>query len=94
MSRQDKSPNWLLVEGEEDKRVIPYLMEANGIPWKKQEEPAFIRECGGYQNIDSTLISTVLQKSGLQALGVIVDADDNLNERWKSIRIVFTISPR
>jgi len=86
MSRQDKSPNWLLVEGEEDKRVIPYLMEANGIPWKKQEEPVFIRECGGYQNIDSTLISTVLQKSGLQVLGVIVDADDNLNERWKSIR--------
>lgn len=23
----------LLVEGAEDKRVIPYLIEANGIPW-------------------------------------------------------------
>lgn len=62
MSRQDKSPNWLLVEGEEDKRVIPHLMEANGIPWKKQEEPVFIRECGGYQNIDSTLLKKLTIK--------------------------------
>ncbi len=86
MSRRDNSPNWLLVEGEEDKRVIPELMEKNGIPWKKGEEPVYIRECSGYQNIDTILISTVLQKSGLKALGIVIDADDQFNNRWTSLR--------
>ena len=86
MSRRDNSPNWLLVEGEEDKRIIPELMEKNGIPWEKREEPVYIKPCDGYENIDVNLISTALQKSGLKALGIIIDADDNFDQRWTSIR--------
>lgn len=31
---QRTQPRKLLVEGQTDKRVIPYLMEANGIAWE------------------------------------------------------------
>ncbi|WP_243147109.1 DUF3226 domain-containing protein [Scytonema sp. UIC 10036] len=32
----------LIVEGEQDKRVIPYLIEANGIPWGNTKEKAAV----------------------------------------------------
>ena len=33
------SPRKLLVEGDTDKRVIPFLMEANGIEWERDGRP-------------------------------------------------------
>ena len=40
----------LLVEGEQDKRVIPQLMESNGVVWgSKNNEVVFIKDYGGYQ---------------------------------------------
>ena len=33
------SPRRLLVEGDTDKRVIPFLMEANGIEWERDGRP-------------------------------------------------------
>lgn len=78
----------LLVEGAEDLRVIPELIEKSGIPWgnKKSEAIVSIQECGGYENIDVNLISTELQASGLTHLGVIIDADEDVSVRWISIR--------
>ncbi|MGB3401295.1 MAG: DUF3226 domain-containing protein [Microcoleaceae cyanobacterium] len=83
-------PNVLIVEGDQDKRVIPYLMEANGITWGEKKEAAVvkIKSYGGYQNINTDVISTELKASGLKALGLIVDADEDLNARWDSIRNV------
>ncbi|MBD2297602.1 hypothetical protein H6G80_07240 [Nostoc sp. FACHB-87] len=81
------NPKKLLVEGKDDERVIPELIEKNGIYWgKKGEEIVFIKDCDGYPNIDSNLISTELQASGLTHLGVMIDADENLSARWQSIR--------
>ena len=81
-------PKKLIVEGEEDKRVIPYLIEANGISWGETRNTAVveIKSYGGYQNLNADRISAELKASGLTALGLIVDADDNLNTRWDSIR--------
>ncbi|OCQ99429.1 hypothetical protein BCD64_10230 [Nostoc sp. MBR 210] len=81
------NPKKLLVEGKDDLRVIPELIENNGIFWgKRGEEIVLIRDCEGYPNIDSNLISTELQASGLTHLGIIIDADENLSARWQSIR--------
>ncbi|MEM7183285.1 MAG: DUF3226 domain-containing protein [Spirochaetota bacterium] len=78
----------LIVEGEQDMRVIPELIEANGIPWgeKKEEAVVYIHSYGSDQFIDSTSISAELKASKLRSLGLLVDADDNLEDRWKSIK--------
>ncbi|MEH2355175.1 DUF3226 domain-containing protein [Nostoc sp.] len=78
----------LLVEGQDDLRVIPELIEKNGIRWgdKKKEAIVLIEDCGGYENIDANLISTELRASGLTHLGVIIDADEDLSVCWISIR--------
>ncbi|MBD2132483.1 MULTISPECIES: DUF3226 domain-containing protein [unclassified Sphaerospermopsis] len=57
MAKNDK-PKKLLVEGQDDLRVIPELIEKNGIFWgnKKEEAIISIQECGGYENITSDLI--------------------------------------
>ncbi len=81
-------PNILLVEGKEDLRVIPQLIEANGINWGTKKKPiVYIRDYDGYENlVKPDEISTELQASGLAALGIMVDADENPTERWQSIR--------
>lgn len=81
-------PRVLLVEGKQDRFVIPEVIEANGINWGTSKNPVvFIREYDGYQKlVNPDVISTELQASGLSALGIMVDADDNPVGRWQSIR--------
>ncbi|HBL14364.1 MAG TPA: hypothetical protein DD379_23845 [Cyanobacteria bacterium UBA11162] len=78
----------LLVEGKEDVRVIPELIEANGVDWGTRKNPVvYIRDYDGYQQlVDADVILTELQASGLSALGILIDADDNPIGRWQSIR--------
>lgn len=77
----------LLVEGEEDKRVIPYLMEANGIQWPKNQVPVFIEPYDGIDNLlGPDVIETYLDGSDIQSLGMIVDADDDAITQWRRIR--------
>jgi len=77
-------PKKLLVEGAEDKRVLPELLELNGISWGRK--PVFIQDCEGYKNINTDRVSTELQAGGLTNLGVMIDADNCPSERWQSIR--------
>jgi len=81
-------PKVLLVEGKQDARVIPELIEANGVNWGNKKNPiVYIRDYNGYQNlVDPDKISTELQASGLTVLGIMIDADDNTMERWQTIR--------
>jgi hypothetical protein len=81
-------PNKLIVEGDQDKRVIPYLIEANGIIWGETRKTAVvdIESYGNDDFINIDTISTELKASDLKALGLIVDADDNFIARWDSIR--------
>jgi ribosome biogenesis protein Tsr3 len=62
-------PRVLLVEGEEDKRVIPYLIEANGIDWGKPKDPSvYIEAYGGIEvMLEPDEIETRLDASGLDA---------------------------
>ena len=84
----DNHPKILLVEGKEDARVIPELMEANGIEWKVNKIPVvYIKDNDGYENlVDPDVISSELQASKLSVLGIIIDGDDNPSGRWESIR--------
>jgi hypothetical protein len=81
----------LLVEGKQDLMVIAYLMEANGVPWTKNNEPVWIKDCDVYENLvkqlsDPDVILTELKASRFSALGIMIDADDKPEERWQSIR--------
>ncbi|WP_071516194.1 DUF3226 domain-containing protein [Geitlerinema sp. PCC 9228] len=82
------NPKKLIVEGDQDKRVIPELMEANGIAWGNTRETAVvdIEAYGSDRFIDEIFISTELKASGRTSLGLIVDADNDLNVRWQSVR--------
>jgi hypothetical protein len=81
-------PNVLLVEGKQDVRVIPELIESNGVNWGTRKNPVVhIRDFDGYQNLVAPdVISTELQGSGLSALGIMVDADEYPLGRWQSLR--------
>ncbi|MFM6859459.1 MAG: DUF3226 domain-containing protein, partial [Dolichospermum sp.] len=49
----------LLVEGEDDLRVIPELIEKTGINWVENKKPIVtIKQIGGKDNLTSNLIST------------------------------------
>ncbi len=79
----------LVVEGRSEVFVIPYLMEANGVPWGKGKNNTVvhIKDYDGYPNIVQTdAIATELLASGLTALGIIIDADEQPKDRWQSIR--------
>lgn len=84
----DIYPRVLLVEGKQDRFVIPELIEANGVNWGTRKNPVvFIRDYDGDRKlVDPDVISTELQASGLSALGIMIDADDNPTGRWQSIR--------
>ena len=87
----NRPKNKLLVEGAEDKRVIPELIEANGITWEPERGKYIvnIEPHGGIDNLlKPKLISTRLKRADLAALGLIVDADEEPISRWKSIRNV------
>lgn len=83
------NPKKLLVEGKEDERVIPQLVEANGIRWgeRRSEWVVEIKECNGFESmVEEGLIETELKASGLQVLGIIADANENAKQRWSSLR--------
>jgi hypothetical protein len=69
----------LLVEGTNDQHVIWAICQKHGIP-----ETFDVIDCKGITEILSR-ISTDLKGEGITAIGVIVDADENLQNRWKSL---------
>lgn len=78
----------LLVEGDDDKRVIPELIEARGIPWGEIRGQAVvdIETYDGIDGLTNRLIATELKASGLTALGILVDANGQPERRWQSVR--------
>lgn len=82
-------PRKLLVEGETDECVIPYLMEANGVVWPDDplQYPIFIE---AYGSVDAILkpetVEVEIKASGLEALGIVVDADGDAAARWEDLR--------
>ncbi len=88
MARTLHHPNWLLVEGDDDKRVIPWLMDCF-IEWGDDpaDWPCCIEEFGGYGPLlKDGEIQTQLKRGGLKTLGILVDANDDPAGRWNAIR--------
>jgi hypothetical protein len=75
--REIKGPSThrLLVEGETDLRVLPYLMEENGVAWENGKEPVQIKALGGITKFSKADASSELKSSELKFLGIILDAD-------------------
>lgn len=79
--------NVLLVEGESDKRTLPELLEGAGLPWGSRAAPIVrIHTLGGIRKLDREEVVAQLKRAGLRRLGLIVDADEDPQARWASIR--------
>ena len=83
-----KRPRKLLVEGDTDKSVIPYLMEANGVAWPDPpSSPVFIAPYGSVDEIlKPEVIELEIGASRLEALGVVVDANGDAAARWEDVK--------
>jgi len=83
----------LLVEGADDVFVFVALFEEYGIPLAKrmtpQEGKISISDGGGVDNIKKQVRVLLKQQDDdfvLQQLGIIIDADLNIDARWQSLR--------
>jgi hypothetical protein len=81
-------PRVLVVEGKDELRVLPELLELAGIAWPKGSEPVRIEEQDGIGNILAPgFIETTLKASGVTAVGIIVDANGDPVSRWERLRV-------
>jgi hypothetical protein len=80
--------NVLLVEGQDELRTIPELIEINGINWGTRKNPVvLLRDCQGCENIiNKDVIAVELKADGIEALGILLDADEFPVDRWIAIR--------
>ena len=80
-------PKQLLVEGEDDKFAVIGLMQYH-VPWVPP--PVYIESTNGFTNLlEGTFLLTKLKESGLETLGIVVDADDNPVGRWNKFQSIF-----
>jgi hypothetical protein len=80
--------NRMLVEGQEDKFSIIQLMKHH-IDWPEDKSlyPVTIELGGSAEEILARgFLTTKLKSSEVDILGVVLDADDNCDERWNRLR--------
>ena len=80
MKIKEKYPQKLLVEGNDDQHVIWALCEKFSVP-----EVFDVIDCGGIDNLYES-ISLRFKQTGVETVGIIIDADINLNNRWVHIK--------
>lgn len=76
----------LMVEGTDDEHVLKHICGSHGIPRLDEVEPHGGAE-GLLESIPAQL--SALYENG-DVLGVVIDADNDLNARWQSLRDIFT----
>lgn len=77
----------LLVEGRDEVSSLPYLLESVGIAWPDDAPPVHLVSGGGVdQVLDAKKIGVRLKSSGLERLGLLVDADLSAEARWGQAR--------
>lgn len=87
VQRKPSLHNRLYVEGKTDRFVIAELAEANGILWNDRHPPIDIQFAGSKEVLkDSDYIQARLSDSGIQAIGIVIDADDDPAATWMSLR--------
>lgn len=79
-------PRLLLVEGATERRLLPELLEANGIDWPKHDPQVHIEEFGGFENFwrDQVML-TYLKAPQTEAVGLVFDADEPEDHRWQTV---------
>lgn len=82
MSRKSDKNAHLLVEGKNDQHVIWALCDIYQVP---KTFDVLVPGAGG---IDEVLADFPirLKEAGLQSLGIVVDADEDIQARWSSVR--------
>lgn len=83
MASKENSYQKLLVEGNDDIHVISALCQKFRLP--KNFE---IIDCKGIEKL-LRQIPVRLKESDIKTLGIIIDADNDLNGRWNSIQTLF-----
>jgi len=77
--------NLLLVEGKDDQRIVPQLVESAGVPWgPRGDEIVRIHETDGYEKLAGQFKSQ-LKNAGLLRIGVVVDANTDPASRGRSL---------
>ena len=76
------------MEGDTDRGIISGLVEAHGVPWPDPpNSPVHIDVFGGVDEIlKAGVLEAELGASGLEALGVVVDANGDAGTRWDCLR--------
>jgi hypothetical protein len=87
MTLRRTHPCILLVEGKDELRVLPELLELAGIPWPKAAHPVHIEELDGIENLVApAFIEATLKASGVRAVGILADANGDPAARWQQVR--------
>lgn len=84
-------PKRLLVEGRDDQFVIINLMKHH-VDWPDgmEEWPVYVEDTGGVDALFRVdYLKTKLKESGLQTLGIVIDADAEPAARWQRIQQIF-----
>ena len=81
-------PKKSLVEGAVDSRVIVNLLISQGVNWETGGKPiVHVDDLGGLPEIlDNGVIESELRASGLESLGIVVDANGDAAQQWQRIR--------
>ena len=92
------SPNHLLVEGRDDVMAVGALLKSFGITWPAKPWHPFAHDCGGVEELLRAI--PVALKASYRRLGIVVDADISVEDRWTQLRtrfdsegIAFPVSP-
>ncbi len=81
-------PRVLLVEGADELRVLPHLLENGGVAWgARGQEVVRLNESRGLEALLAPgTIEAELKASGVRAVGILVDADEDAQARWQRLR--------
>ena len=84
MKITEKYRKKLLVEGNDDQHVIWALCDKFNIP-----EVFDVIDCGGIESLFGS-IPIRFKQTGVETIGIIIDADIDLNNRWMDINNLFS----
>ncbi|MEO6192654.1 MAG: DUF3226 domain-containing protein [Thermoanaerobaculia bacterium] len=80
-----ESPYLLLVEGPDDKHSVIHLMARHEFDWDDESTPRpFVSPQGGIEKLLGSV--SVALKGTYERLGIILDANSSLVDRWAQIR--------
>jgi len=81
---KENAPARLLVEGRDDKHSVIHLMRRHDVDWDSDAEAIpYVRDCGG---VDALLESVSVSAKSYPRLGVMIDANDEMQARWTCVK--------